>query len=375
MRRLALCATWPVVTLACSYVEVQAPGGAWVIGRTMEDGSSGGGWRAASPPPAAFTNDFNAVLHPRGQDADRRNRFAYLSFETAVPSPFQVSDGMNEAGLTVSQHTMRTAEYQDHSAPETKMEVSIMNVTQWMVGSFDTVAAVVKKLPSVRVTSGVVPSDAFVHWAIADAQGNSVVLEYVGGQPVVHNNTVRVMTNDPDFHWHLRNLNMYVGLTPDIPSANTPFQVGTEAGAVPQIWSQGFNLLGLPGDMSPASRFVRLFYLRAYATYRDPITSVDDAIVLTTGLLNNVFIPRGTVATMTPASSAPAYDATLYGLIKIPSQRRVLFRGYRNMVWQSIDLTKVQWEGGRRSMPVWDGTLGIQDVTSNFEQDAPAIQV
>jgi len=56
-----------------------------------------------------------------------------------------------------------------------------------------------------------------MHWAMADATGDSVVIEYLDGVLHVNNNTVGVMTNDPDYQWHLYNLNNYVNLSPRWP--------------------------------------------------------------------------------------------------------------------------------------------------------------
>jgi len=305
-------------------------------------------------------------VHPRGPDGRFSNRYGFLGLEATVgglAGPV-VSDGMNEAGLTLSAHTMRTAEY--GVAEPDRMPVTIFEVIPWALGQFSSVAEVAAGLENVSVVpfQGATQED-FVHWAIADAAGNSAVLEYVAGKRVLRRNDVRVMTNDPDFSWHLTNLNMYVGLTPLKPSGNAAITVNTEIGKVPQIWSHGFNLLGLPGDTSPASRFVRLFYLRQYAQLAEPVSSVDDAMVLATGLLNNVFILRGIVAPLNGLTNVGSYELTSWGLLKIPSQRRFLFRSYRNMAWREVDLSKLRWDQ-RRSIPVDDGTLGIQDVTGQL---------
>ena len=48
------------------------------------------------------------------------------------------------------------------------------------------------------------------HWAVQDAAGAMVVLEYVGGALHVHDAArVGVLTNDPEYEWHLKNLNQY----------------------------------------------------------------------------------------------------------------------------------------------------------------------
>lgn len=350
---------------ACSYVEVQTPNNTWVIGRTMELSASGGGRRLAAASDAVGRSDWYVVVHPRGPDVAFTNKYGFVGLD-ATPWGWVTSDGLNEAGLTISEHTMRSAQYQEWEPG--KEIVRIDQFCAWALGRFATIDELAAGLDNTSVVSGELASrEDFLHWAIADATGASAVLEFVGGKRVLHANAVRVMTNDPEFSWHLNNLNNYVGLTPLPPTNNADIGIETsEVGVVPQVWSHGFNLLGLPGDFSPASRFVRLFYLRQYAVHAEPVASVDDAIVLATGLINNVFIPRGSVAPMKRrASGIHSYELTQFALVKIPAQRRLLFRSYRNMAWREVDLGKVQWNE-RKSVPVEDGTLGIQDVTGRL---------
>ena len=59
--------------------------------------------------------------------------------------------------------------------------------------------------------------------------------------------------------WHLRNLDNYVGLSAQWPSGGDGISVKTQVGMHPSANFHGLNLLGLPGDYSPASRFVRVF--------------------------------------------------------------------------------------------------------------------
>lgn len=367
----AVVAALPALTLTCTYFEVKSPDDVYVIGRTMELGGSGGGMFSSSlatqlPFPQG---EWQVAVHPRGPDGNFTNQYGYVSLDPIAGPDFR-SDGMNEAGLTMSLQTMRMAEYQKADPHKTNLRID--QVLPWLLGHCASVSDVELALANISVVSGGLGMEDFIHWSVADAQGYSVVLEYVSGQRMIHTNDVRVMTNDPDYPWHLKNLNMYVGLTPHTPSANKDITIQTAVGTVPQVWSQGFNLAALPGDFSPASRFVRMFYLRQYAMLQYPLTSVDDTIVLATGLLNNVFIPRGTVATMNGQSSQEAFDFTQYALIKIPKQGRLLFRSYRDMSWRQIDLKKVDFSR-KGAVPVSDGSIGIQDVTGKLHGSASVV--
>jgi len=223
-----------------------------------------------------------------------------------------------------------------------------------------------------------------VHWAIADAMGESVVVEYLRGQRQVSKNAPRVLTNDPHLEWHWRNLNTYSNLSPHFPSQNSFLEVDTDhgVGRVPQAFGHGWNLHGLPGDTTAVSRFVRLFYLRGYALHTAAMRDESDAIVLGTALLNNVFIPYGVAATdpaMGPGVDRPEY--TPYAILKSPAERKLLIRGYRNTQWRLIDMSKLDLTQAQ-AWPIEDGSLGIADITTqgsvmtgDVESDDVAIAV
>merc|ERR1712014_30506 len=59
------------------------------------------------------------------------------------------------------------------------------------------------------------------HWAIADAHGQSIVLQFQEGKPRIYRNTVGVMTNDPFFPWQVENLNSYSFLQPDLKESTS----------------------------------------------------------------------------------------------------------------------------------------------------------
>lgn len=184
-------------------------------------------------------------------------------------------------------------------------------------------------------------------------------------------NHPRVMTNDPDIKWHWRNLNTHVNLSPNYPVENDPLQVKVDddIGIVPRPVGHGWNLFGLPGDSSPPSRFIRLFYLRGYAMTTNPPKSFDDAAVLGTALLNNVFIPLGTVAA-DPKKKSDGPELTDYAVLKSAQDRVMLIRGYRNSQWRKIDLKRLDFSQAR-TWPLEDGSLGIQDITDAGASSVP----
>ena len=327
----------------------------------------------------------------------------HLAPKSEVPPGYPTSltvstDGMNEAGLTVSMQVFMQSVYMQPSleASDTK-NVCFAAITDWILGTFDSVKSLREALNQTKIVGPMpalanVPSiaeKAGFHWSIDDASEH-IVLEVIDGVIKIHNNTVGVMTNQPDFTWHLRNLNNFVNLRSDWPR-NPDIQVQTdsegsefqpEVGLVPNVSKagHGFNLLGIPGDYSPPSRFVRLFYLRQYAVLRFPPkerkgkAKYTDSIALVTGLLNNVWINKGTVPDPPPIKEGtpPGFgEFTQYTVVKIPEARLFFYKDYVGTQWRKVRLDKLDFSPKEGALPITpvrlvEDRVSIKDVTALF---------
>ena len=87
--------------------------------------------------------------------------------------------------------------------------------------------------------------------ALMSRTGAAAVVEWVEGVRNVHENHIGVATNSPPFDWHMINLRNYVNQTAmDVPTLSLSGETVAPLG-------QGTGMLGLPGDFTPPSRFVR----------------------------------------------------------------------------------------------------------------------
>jgi len=241
--------------------------------------------------------------------------------------------------LSVSSHAIRgVASYSPSNATATRCA---NDFASWIGTTFATVADVREVLPkiAVLVRGAGTTSSPGRQWAIADAHGDSIVVDYFGGDLHVHDNSgVGVMTNDPEYAWHLRNLNNYVGLQMSWPDNN--ITCDSEIGQVPMAVGHGQNLLGLPGDVSPPSRFVRTFFMRNYALRASPPKSLEDALVLANGVLNSQHIVKGFNAKL---PSEEGYDYTIYSTLKVPEQRLLYYRTYEDSQWRLVNLSALDF--------------------------------
>jgi len=327
--------------------------------------------------------DYRVRVHPRGSfnsrsasicggDSFNTTRAFVTIDEPTVIGIGNVSvEGMNEDGLTISGHTLRQSVYQEglvYPAATSKLRLCWVDVVYYILGNFgnvqDAVAALKADILVVAMKNIPFPSGIRLHWGIDDSSGNHVVIEYLGGNIQVHNNSVGVMTNDPDYVWHLRNLNNYVNLRSSLPDQQSIAVYTEEVGVVPSVVGHGFNLYGIPGDISPPSRFINLFYSKQYAILNHGVpNTLEDGISLVTGLLNRVWISKGIVAR--GPLELNSYEFTQYSVMKIPELRQFYFKSYQNNQWRLLSLAKLDWSKSAE-IALRDGSTGIEDVTSQL---------
>ncbi|MBQ7292210.1 MAG: choloylglycine hydrolase [Clostridia bacterium] len=93
-----------------------------------------------------------------------------------------------------------------------------------------------------------------LHWIIADREG-AISVESVADGLKVYENAIGVLTNEPPFDYHMTHLCDYMGL-----SENPPQNAAWLPDDKP--YSRGMGAMGLPGDLSSASRFVRAAFVK-----------------------------------------------------------------------------------------------------------------
>ena len=94
-----------------------------------------------------------------------------------------------------------------------------------------------------------------LHWMISDKY-RSIVIECTKKGTEIYENPVGILTNNPSFPMHLHNLNNYMSLTADDPENRFSSSLELDS------YSRGMGAIGLPGDFSSMSRFVRAAFVR-----------------------------------------------------------------------------------------------------------------
>lgn len=249
---------------------------------------------------------------------------------------------MNEAGLSAGcLYLPGYAGYQRVDAGSGDRVLSSFDLTAWMLQSFASVDEVRKALPSITVwgaeiaeLGGIVP----LHYAVYDASGKGLVIEYVEGELHVYDNPLGVLTNSPTFPWHMTNLRNYVTLS-SVGATDSSLR-----GMKVHRLGQGTGLVGLPGDLTPPSRFVRAAVM---ASWGSGAADADRAVILALHVLNSLDIPDGVAGTEKDGTTV--YDFTRWSTVRDLSNLRFFYRTYQNPSLRMVDL---KWlaEGSKRKV-------------------------
>lgn len=169
-------------------------------------------------------------------------------------------DAVNEKGLGMAGlNFVGNAVYADGaSAGAGATLVAQYEFIPWILSQCASVREARAKLAGLQLTaepfSPQLPA-AQLHWMIADRDA-CIVVESMADGLHVYDDPVGVLTNNPPFPMQLFALNNYPGLSCRQPE-------GTFASALPlEMYSRGMGGLGLPGDLSSQSRFVKAAFTR-----------------------------------------------------------------------------------------------------------------
>ena len=250
-------------------------------------------------------------------------------------------DGLNEKGLAAGLFYFPTsAGYMPYTAADAGKTIAQWEVGSWILENFATVDEVKANIGNIVVPAVVFADWGFApeaHYIVHDASGKSIVIEYVGGKLNVHDNPLGVVTNSPTFDWHMTNLRNYVNFSmTNVP----PVKLGPVT-LMPT--GQGSGMLGLPGDFTPPSRFVRAV---AFSQSVLPVQDRRRRGLEAFHILNQFDIPKGSARDgEKDANGNIQADYTLWTAASDLKTRRYYFRTYDNSQIRMVDLMKMNVDG------------------------------
>jgi len=243
-----------------------------------------------------------------------------------------IVDGFNDAGLTVAGfYFNRYAEYVPLEQADSATRMTAIDFSGWALGTCASIAELREAVATVTIADVAVdgwgPTAPPFHWIAYDLDGSAVVIEPRGGTLVVTDNPIGAMANSPDFDFHLKNLGNYLNIQP--LNVNSTDAFGTEIFAS----SQGTGALGLPGDGTSPSRFVRAAF---YSASHQAPDSANDGIHEVFHLLNMFDIPIGSVQAV--EGKVHAAEWTLATCARDPKAGEYYWRTYGDQSIRKVSL-------------------------------------
>ena len=321
-------------TDACTGITLRVPDRGTVVARTIEWGGSDLNSRYVVVPRGYRQH---SMLPDQKKGMLMPSRYGYVGL--AVEMEQFVAEGINEAGLSAGLFYFPDyGRYEEYDPALASSSVADLQLVAWMLGGYATVDEVMRALRGIHVV-GLDPRASTVHWRITDATGRQVVLEIVDGHMQFFDSRLGVLTNSPGYEWQMTNLNNYVnlyaGAAPD-----------KEFGAVRLApFGAGSGMLGIPGDVTPPSRFVRAAF---YQVTAPPRNTTLEAVMQGFQILSNFDIPSATQWTSATDIAA----------------RKIYYRTMYNSAIRCIDLAQIDF-----------GTITYRSEPLDEQKSQPVIDV
>lgn len=303
---------------ACTDIRIIAKDGTMMVARSMEFAVDMKSNIHTSLRGREFTN-----VAPDGKPGiSWKAKYGYL-YVDGLNQDLTI-DGMNENGLSFEYlYLPGVTQYQSVPDGKDSQALAYTHFGDWVLSNFKSVDEVRQALASIYIYQQTLPglgNTIFpLHAAIQDASGKGIVVEFVGGKMNVFE-YMGVMTNTPTYDWQVTNLNNYLYLSPYTPK---PVVVG---GNVYSSNGIGSGYFGLPGDVSPPSRFVKASYM-LNTLY--PSQTAADALNNAEHVMNNVDIPAGVARTLMQGKESS--DITQWVVFKDLTHKVFYYRTYSDM--------------------------------------------
>ena len=250
------------------------------------------------------------VITPRQYDISLRhhetikNHYAMIGMATVINDFPLYYDATNEFGLSVAGLNFSGNAHYDPPCPEGK-NITSFEFIPWLLGTCKNLEDVQIALDGLTMTdesfAPELPASP-LHWLIADQQG-CMVYEYTSLGGHLYDNPIGVLTNNPPFPYHLTHLQDYLHVSNGPLINNLLSDISVEA------YSRGMGALGLPGDLSSASRFVRAAYTKLNSVSGDDEAS---SVQQFFDILDSVAQAKGCCYLGQNQYDEPNYEYTLY---------------------------------------------------------------
>lgn len=322
---------------ACTGITLRSKDGAVVYGRTMEWGS--------------FDLNSQVVIYPRGYSftahtPDKKPGLAWqgpYGFVGLDGLDAEVTlDGMNEKGLAVGGfYHPGFAEYQKYDPARAGECMGPGDVIAYLLSTCATVDEARAAIAKVRVTPVIAPPIGIpppAHYIVTEPGGKAIVIEYLKGELKIFEAPLGVITNAPTYDWHEINLRNYLNLS----AVSLPSKQIEEMNFAPL--GGGSGMIGLPGDFTPPSRFVRAV---AWTRTARPTADGGETVYELFRILDNFNVPLGAAEGEGEAKTQGMRSSTIWTTAWDTKNKVLYYHTQNNRRVRMVDLGKIDFSPSR----------------------------
>lgn len=282
-----------------------------------------------------------------------KNLYGYIGinlYNTSI-----IADGLNEHGLSVSFLFLNKVQFPTKRC-KNKKNISMVHLVPYLLGKCRNIEEIKDSLYDLNICGLHVlglKQNQGVHIIAHDKHGHNIVLEPERGKIIqYYDENATVLTNSPFLHWHLDNLSNYCNITNMNISHDSQWPA----------FGNGSGMLGLPGDSTPPSRFIRMAVLRRYS----PICEdANEAVQQAFHIINRITFVNGEVNNSINGETSSDY--TQWEVVRDHINKMYYFRSNQNQSIRAIDLKEIDFSGNTlyTPLPITEGKL-YEDLTSSL---------
>ncbi len=273
----------------------------------------------------------NYPLHFRKMPTIEKH-YALIGMAVVVGDVPLYYDAINEKGLGMAGLNFpNNTDYKEYA--EGKDNITPFEFIPWMLGQCENVQdarMLLDRINLVKISFSEQYPLSPLHWIIADRK-EAITVECVKEGLKVYDNPVGVLTNNPPFDMHLFYLTNFMQMSKEEPANR--FAEGLEL----KPYSRGMGAMGLPGDLSSASRFVRCAFIKMNALSGE---SEEESVSQFFHILGSVAQQRGCVRL-----GPDTYEISVYTSCCNLDQGKYYYKTYDNSTISCVDMHKENLDG------------------------------
>ncbi|MBS5854440.1 MAG: choloylglycine hydrolase [Clostridia bacterium] len=249
------------------------------------------------------------VITPRNYKFNLKNgtsitsKYSMIGMATVVSNYPLYAEATNEKGLSMAGlYFPKNACF--FKEEDNKLNLSPYELILYFLGLYSSISEIKKDIANLNITNTPFSKEMPVsdlHWMISD-ESECIVIEQMEDGLKVYNNPIGVLTNNPPFEYHLNNINNYSNLSPYNSENTFSNKINLNQ------YGQGMGAIGLPGDNSPASRFIRASFNKLNSKCEDDEKS---SVTQFFHILDSVSMVQGTTITKENKNDITTYSCCI----------------------------------------------------------------